>query len=70
MCRRQFPIKIVFAMTIKRSQGQRLNMLEYIHHQLVLPMASSTWHLPDPLHLLSLLQLLQGSDNVQKKKMS
>lgn len=70
MRRRQFPIEIAFAMTIKRSQGQSLNMLEYIHHQLVLHTASSTWHLPDPLRMLSLLQLLQGSDNVQKKTKS
>jgi hypothetical protein len=30
LCRRRFPIKLVFAMTINMAQGQRLNVLECI----------------------------------------
>jgi hypothetical protein len=39
-------------------------MLQYIHHRLFFPMASSMWHFPDLLRLTtSLLQLLKAIDN-------
>ena len=46
-----------------------LKVLQYIYHCLSFPMASSMWHFPEPLHLTtSLLQLMKGTDNLQKMR--
>jgi hypothetical protein len=65
LCRRRFPIKIAFAMTVSKAQGQTLKRVAIYPPSPVFPMASCLWHFPDPLHLTkSLLQLLKGIDSV------
>jgi hypothetical protein len=49
--RRQFPVKIAFAMTISKAQGQTLKPVAIYLPSSVFPMASSMWNFPDPLHL-------------------
>jgi hypothetical protein len=67
LCTRQFPIRIVFALTINKFQDYMLERVAIYLPSPVFPMARSIRHFPDPLHLTtSLLQLLRDIDNVQR----
>jgi len=74
LCRSRCQMKITFATTIKKGQGQMLKHIViyiYMHHCLhPLPpcVSSSVWHFFDPLCLLLLLllQSFKGIDSVQK----
>jgi len=64
LCRRRFPIKMAFGMTI-RPKGRRLNLLQYIYRHMSFPTANSVRRLIVPLHLTkSLLQILNTIDKV------
>jgi len=65
LCRRRFPIKIAFNITINRAQMPKPKRAEIYPPSPVFPMASSTWNFLDPLHLkASLLQVFKGVENV------
>jgi hypothetical protein len=63
-----FPINIVFAMTISKTQGQTLKRVAtYPPSPVFFPLVSSVWQLPCPLHLItSQLHLFDDIDNVYK----
>jgi hypothetical protein len=72
MWKRNFPIKIAFAMTISKPQGQMLKRNGmYQPSSVFFPMDNSTWCFPDPLHVTALLlQLLKGIDKNRKPQVS
>ena len=62
----KFHIKITFAMTINKVQGQTFNRVAIYLPSTVFPMASCMWRFPDPVRFTPLLlQLLNGMDSLK-----
>ena len=67
LCRRRFPIKTTFPITITKPKGQIFQRVGMCQPSPVFPMGNPTWCFPDPLHVTTLL--LQSVKREKTNKM-